>query len=100
MYKKEYFDRIMFDANEYGGDYVAVHVHKRNRTCRILRVHIDDLKAPDMWERLHEEAERKWDKSDKEKTGFCHHCGQALRLWERLNMGRHFCGYCGERLND
>jgi hypothetical protein len=95
-FKREYFDKIAFNMTEFAEpDYVAVHVWKAYKNCRVVRIHVSVLDSPDMWETIYQEAMKKWETLP-EDIGLCPHCHNPLKNWERLNYGRHFCGFCGE----
>lgn len=97
-FDRSYFDKITFNLTEYAErDIVAVHVWKVHKNCRVIRVPIAWLESGDCWRMIYEEAIKKWDDME-DKKGECPHCKQPRRNWERMNLGRKFCGYCGERL--
>ena len=98
-FKREYFDKIAFNMREFAEhDFIAVHVWKIYKNCRVVRIPIEVLEDGNMWDYIYQEAIKKWDEINNDKE-LCPHCHNPRKNWERMNLGRHFCGFCGEALS-
>ena len=97
MYSKHLFDKITFNNREEEGA-VGVHILKAGLTCRYFKMPLEEMDAPDFWDKVMERAHMEWASVDV-LADPCPTCGLPQRMWKRRYEGHSFCGFCSFSLD-